>query len=74
MEFILVLFIIPIIVIAVSIFGYILLKKWFVVPVVTFLVFIVLMLAVLNETFFIWVVIYTIISIIISLIMKLFKK
>nr|WP_246483810.1 DUF2651 family protein [Heyndrickxia vini] len=74
MEFLLVLFICPIIVIVASILGIFLFRKWFVTPLLTFVVFIILTFTIFNESFFIWVVVYTILSIIISLIMKLIKK
>ena len=74
MEFILVFFICPITVLTVSMIGYQIIKKWFVIPIVTFIVFTILTFAVFNETFFFWVVVYTILSIVISLIMKYIKK
>lgn len=70
MEFILVLFICPIAVLIASIIGYPLIKKWFVMPIVTLIVFTILTFTVFNESFFFWVIIYTILSIIVSLIMK----
>lgn len=74
MEFLLVLFICPIIVLTVSIIGYLVTKKWFVVPTITFILFTVLTFTVFNKTFFFWVLVYTILSIIVSLIMKFIKK
>ena len=74
MEFILVLLICPIAVLIASIIGYSLVKKWFVMPIVTFVVFTILTFTLFNETFFFWVIIYTILSIIVSLIMKFTKK
>lgn len=70
MEFLLVLFICPIIVIVSSIIGIFLFKKWFVIPLLTFIVFTILTFTIFNESFFIWVVVYTILSIIVSLMMK----
>ncbi|MGG4534420.1 DUF2651 family protein [Aneurinibacillus migulanus] len=70
MEFLLVLFICPIIVIVASIIGIFLFKKWFVIPLLTFIVFTILTFTIFNESFFIWVVVYTILSIIVSLMMK----
>jgi hypothetical protein len=69
----LVLFIFPIAVIVASIIGFLLVRKWFVMPILTFIVFTILMLSVFNETFFIWVVIYTILSIVVSFVMKFIK-
>lgn len=74
MEFLLVLFICPIIVLTASIIGYPITKKWFVVPTVTFILFTILTFTVFNKTFFFWVIVYTILSIIVSLIMKFIKK
>lgn len=74
MEFLIVFFIFPIIVVFTSIIGFILFQKWYVIPIVTFFVFIVLTFTVFNESFFIWVVVYTIISVLISLIMTLFTR
>lgn len=74
MEFILVLLICPIAVIIASMIGYSLVKKWFVTPIVTFIVFTILTFTLFNETFFFWVVIYTILSIIVSFNMKLIKN
>jgi Na+/H+ antiporter NhaC len=74
MEFLLVLFICPIIVLVASIIGFFLVRRWFVVPLLTFVVFTILTFTVFNESFFIWVAIYTILSVIVSLIMKFIKK
>lgn len=74
MEFLLVLLVFPVIVIVASIIGMFLFKKWFVLPLLTLVIFSILTFTVFNESFFIWVVVYTIISIIISLIMKFIMK
>lgn len=74
MEFLLVLFICPIIVFTASIIGYLITKKWFVVPTITFILFNVLTFTVFNKTFFFWVLVYTILSFIVSLVMKFIKK
>ncbi|MBP0726628.1 DUF2651 family protein [Bacillus sp. RG28] len=74
MEFLLVLFICPIIVLVASIIGFLVVRRWFVMPLLTFVVFTILTFTVFNDTFFIWVVVYTILSVIVSLIMKLIKK
>ena len=74
MEFLLVLLICPIAVIIASIVGYSLMKKWFVTPIVTFIVFSILTFTLFNETFFFWVVIYTILSMIVSLTMEFTKR
>ncbi|CRK83043.1 DUF2651 family protein [Neobacillus massiliamazoniensis] len=69
----LILFIFPIAVIVASIIGFLVVRKWFVMPLFTFIVFAILMFSVFNETFFIWVVIYTILSIAVSFAMKFIK-
>ena len=75
MEFLLVLFICPIIVLVASIIGFFLVgRRWFVMPLLTFVVFTILTFIVFNESFFIWVVAYTILSVIVSLLMKFIKK
>ncbi|MGG3889938.1 DUF2651 family protein [Metabacillus fastidiosus] len=75
LEIVLLLFtIFPIIVILASIIGYLLIKKWFVIPLLTSVVFTILTFTIFNESFFIWTVLYTILSLIMSLIMKFSKK
>lgn len=70
----LVIFTFSVIVIITSIIGSFLIKKWFVMPLLTFVIFAILTVTVFNESFFIWVVFYTILSIIISLITKVIKR
>lgn len=74
MEFLMVFLIYPIIVLAASVIGFLVIRRWFVMPLLTFVVFTLLTFTVLNESFFIWVVVYTILSVIVSLIMKFIKK
>ena len=74
MEFILILFLCPLAVVIASIIGFLLIKKWYVMPTVTLILFTILTFTVFNETFFFWVIVYTIISIIVSLFMKVIKK
>ncbi|MEW4327751.1 DUF2651 family protein [Rossellomorea marisflavi] len=74
MEFILVFVLCPIIVLVASIIGYLVVKKWFILPLLTFIVFTILTFTVFNESFFFWVVFYTILSLIISFIMKAITK
>lgn len=74
MEFILVLLICPIAVLTMSIIGYQMIKKWFVIPLLTFILFTILTFAVFNETFFFWVIVYTILSIVVSFILKFIKQ
>ncbi|UOY93103.1 YbeF family protein [Ectobacillus sp. JY-23] len=70
MEFLLVLFIFPILVVGASIAGYIILKKWYVVPLAVFGFFLMLTLILFNTTFFFWVFVYTALALLVSLIMK----
>ncbi|WP_017754129.1 DUF2651 family protein [Calidifontibacillus oryziterrae] len=72
-EFILVLFICPFIVLIATIIGNLLLKKWFIMPLITFSIFFVMMYVIFNESFFIWVISYTIISLLVSLTMNVLK-
>lgn len=74
MEFFLVLFLLPIIVLVTSIIGFLVVKKWFVMPFLTFVVLTILTFTVFNETFFIWAVVFSLLSLIISLIMNFLKK
>ncbi|MEW4307760.1 YbeF family protein [Rossellomorea marisflavi] len=74
MEFALVFVLCPIIVLVASIIGYLVVKKWFILPLLTFIVFTILTFTVFNESFFFWVVVYTILSLIISFIMKAITK
>ena len=74
MEFTLVFVLCPSIVLVASIIGYLVVKKWFILPLLTFIVFTILTFTVFNESFFFWVVVYTILSLIISFIMKAITK
>lgn len=74
MEFLLILIIFPAIVFIMSIVGYLLTKKSYVTPAIVFVLFSFLMLLLFNESFFIWVIAYTLISVIVTLVMSLFKK
>lgn len=71
MEFILVLIILPIAVALFSIIGVMISKKWFVQPIFTFVLSIIAMLVFLNSSFFIWVLIYTLMSLVINSVMNL---
>jgi hypothetical protein len=73
MEFSLILFIFPIVVVVTSIIGFLLFRKWFVMPLLTFIVFAFLMMTVYNESFLSWLVLYTILSIIVSYPMKFIR-
>jgi hypothetical protein len=74
MEFMLILFIFPAIVLIISIVGYVLTKKSYVTPALIFVLSSFLMLLFFNESFFIWVIVYTLLSGIVTLIMAVFKN
>ncbi|MBM7605478.1 putative membrane protein [Metabacillus crassostreae] len=74
MEFLLILIIFPALILLLSIFGYMFTKKSYVTPAIIFVVFSFLMLIFFNETFFIWVIAYTVLSIIMTCIIILFQK
>lgn len=67
MEFLFALIICPIVVLLAT---RLLVKKWFVMPIVTFIVFTILTVTVFNATFFIWAVMYSLLSLTVSLTMK----
>ncbi|KGR84944.1 DUF2651 family protein [Lysinibacillus odysseyi] len=74
MEFLFVLIICPLVVVLASITGSFLFTQWFIVPILTFIVFTILTYTVFNETFFFWAVIFTVLSIIVSLLTYRKKK
>ena len=69
MHVLVTLFILPLLIIIASILGYVWLKQWTIVPLFMFLLFTVLTFTIFNENFFVWGIIYTALSLIISLIM-----
>lgn len=68
-EFTMVLFLFPLVVLIASLIGYLIFKKLFVMPLVTLVVFIVLAFTIFNQTFFIWAIIYTVLSFLVSFIL-----
>ncbi|WP_191561070.1 DUF2651 family protein [Metabacillus idriensis] len=74
MEFVFVLIICPIIVIVLSAASCFLLKKWYIMPIAVLILCSVLTFTLFNDSFFIWVIVYTILSIVVSLIVKFIKK
>lgn len=64
----------PAIVLITSIIGYLLFEKWFVTPLITLGVFTILTFLLFNETFFIWVIIYSALSLVVNLILKILIK
>ena len=69
MNVLVVMFILPLLIIIASILGYVWLKQWTIVPLLTFILFTTLTFTLFNDDFFVWAIIYTIISLITSLIM-----
>ncbi|ATP40144.1 hypothetical protein CSE16_08830 [Solibacillus sp. R5-41] len=67
MEFLIVFLILPIIVHTVSSISYMFFKKWFIAPLIVFSVLTILTFTTFGETFFFWVIIFTIFSIITSI-------
>ena len=62
-------FILPLLIVIVSIFGYVWFKQWSVVPLLTFIVFTMLTFTLFNDDFFVWTLLYTILSLITSIIL-----
>ena len=69
MNVLVVMFILPLLIVIASIFGYVWLKQWTIVPLLTFILFTILTFTLFNDDFFVWAIIYTVISLITSLIM-----
>ncbi|MBW8351558.1 YbeF family protein [Bacillus sp. IITD106] len=69
MQGILVFSMLPAIVFIISIVGYILLKKWYVTPIIFFIIFSVLATTIFKGTLFLYVIFLTALSIVVSLIM-----
>lgn len=67
MEFLVVFLILPIAVSIVSLVSYSVFKKWFIAPVIVFIVLTILTFVSFGETFFFWVIVFTILSIFISI-------
>ena len=69
MNVLVVMFILPLLIIIVSILGYVWLKQWTIVPLLTFILFTILTFTLFNDDFFVWAILYTALSLITSLIM-----
>ncbi|MEK4700206.1 DUF2651 family protein [Solibacillus sp. FSL R7-0668] len=63
MEFLFVLIICPILVIIVTKIGARVFHNWLIVPIITFLLFTVLTFTVFNISFFLWTIVFTVLSI-----------
>ena len=62
-------FILPLLIVIVSIFGYAWFKQWTVMPLLTFIVFTILTFTLFNDDFFVWTLLYTILSLTTSIIL-----
>ena len=69
MHVLIAVFILPLLIVTASIFGYVWLKQWTIVPLLIFILFTILTFTLFNDDFFVWAIIYTVISLITSLIM-----
>ncbi|QXM06836.1 DUF2651 family protein [Crassaminicella indica] len=67
MEFVFIFLICPLSILIISVFGYIWFSKCYVIPLIVFTILTILTLTLFGGSFFIWVIIYTIFSLIISL-------
>lgn len=74
MEFVLVLMIFPVIIIFLSMIITGITKKFFIIPIITFIVFLILTYTIFNESFLFWVIVYTILSLIVSIATSLIMK
>lgn len=62
MEFLFVLFVFPLLSLLFGIIGQIVIKKIYIVVGITFLVWLIATFTIFNESFFIWVIIYSVLS------------
>ncbi|GED16081.1 DUF2651 family protein [Aneurinibacillus migulanus] len=75
MEMILILYIYPIVVIMASIVFYYITRKWYVGPLLTFIILTIMTLTpAFTTAFFNWVIVYTVLSIGVTFISKLFSR
>lgn len=74
LVFELVFFTFPALIILASILGVLFFRKWFVVPALTLVAFTIVTFTVFNKTFFLWVCIYTLLSIVMSLLTYFIKR
>ncbi|ANE45876.1 hypothetical protein SY83_05655 [Paenibacillus swuensis] len=65
-----ILIIYPVIILLLSIVGYLLLKNAYIVPLLVFIFSVVIMYQFYNTTFLVWVFVYTLLSLIISVVSK----
>ncbi|GLC88822.1 YbeF family protein [Lysinibacillus piscis] len=69
MEFVFAFLFWPIIVVIFSISSFFLVKKWFIAPIITCVIFVILTYTIFNPTFLFWTVIYTILSLLVSILL-----
>ena len=74
MEFLFVLAILPLAVFAASIIGTFFVQQWYIVPMGVFAVLTTLTFTLFNSSFFIWVILFTGLSAIISFVLNLMRK
>ncbi len=74
MEFLFVFVICPVIIVTASIAGNFLFNKWFIVPLLTFIVFTILTFTIFNASFFFWAAVFTILSMIVSFTFRTKRK
>ncbi|WP_000615438.1 DUF2651 family protein [Bacillus cereus] len=64
----------PVLIIVLSVIAYLKLKKIFIMPIIIFMLSILFMIVFANETFFVWVIIYTVLSLLVGLLLKYTNK
>lgn len=69
MHVLVAIFILPLLIVIASIFGYVWFKQWTLVPLLTFILFTILTFTLFNDNFFVWALLYTILSLITSAIL-----
>lgn len=74
MEFLMALLVFPLLSFLFGIFGQVLIKRIYIVVGITFLVWIIATFTLFNESFLIWVFIYTILSLVGALVIYLIQK
>ena len=68
MHVLIAIFILPLLIVITSILGYVWLKQWTIIPLLTFSLFTILTSTLFNDNFFVWAIIYTVLSLLTSLI------
>ena len=73
-EFIFVLFVCPLLIFILSVIGTRITKTYYVMPIITFAIFLIFAVTLFNRSFFFWVGMYSIFSFLVSYITLLFVK